>query len=91
VLTYRPLPGHGRDIAAALQRARLAPWITTPDRLASGLTAALRRGPATWPDGADAASVVASLSLGPGMALATANPPAVAGAPETGPAVAVAG
>jgi hypothetical protein len=50
------------------------------------------RGPTTRPgDLADAASVVASLSLGPGMALATANPPAVAGAPETGPAVAVAG
>ena len=70
VLTYRPLPGHGRDIAAALQRARLAPWITSPDRLASGLTTALRRGPAIWPDGADAAGVIAELSLRPAPAVA---------------------
>jgi UDP-N-acetylglucosamine:LPS N-acetylglucosamine transferase len=62
VLTYRPLPGHGRDIAAALQRARLAPWITTPERLGPALTAALRRGPATWPEGPDAAQVIADLA-----------------------------
>jgi len=82
VLTYRPLPGHGADIAAALQRARLAPWITTPDRLASGLTAALRRGPAVWPDGADAATVVAELSVRPGAAEVPAprSAPVLAGA-----------
>ena len=61
VLTYRPLPGHGRDIAAALQRARLAPWITSPDRLAAGLLGALRRGPTTWPAGADPVDVIAGL------------------------------
>src|SRR5215470_15975798 len=64
VLTYRPLPGHGRDIAGALQRARLAPWITTPQRLGPGLAAALRRGPATWPLGADPARVIADLATG---------------------------
>jgi UDP-N-acetylglucosamine:LPS N-acetylglucosamine transferase len=75
VLTYRPLPGHGRDIAAALQRARLARWVTSPDRLGAGLTDALRRGPATWPGGADAARVIADLAAAPVFTLARSTAP----------------
>jgi UDP-N-acetylglucosamine:LPS N-acetylglucosamine transferase len=72
VLTYRPLPGHGRDIAAALQRARLARWVHAPDQLGAALTAALNRGPVSWPDGADAAEVVADLSVTPAWSPAPA-------------------
>jgi UDP-N-acetylglucosamine:LPS N-acetylglucosamine transferase len=76
VITYRPLPGHGRDIAIALQRARLAKWVTSPDRLAAGLNDALRRGPVRWPGGADAAQVIAELSAAPVLSFAPAQAPA---------------
>jgi UDP-N-acetylglucosamine:LPS N-acetylglucosamine transferase len=76
VITYRPLPGHGRDIAAALQRARLARWVTSPDRLGAGLTDALHRKPATWPGGADAAKVIADLAAAPVLNVAPALAPA---------------
>jgi UDP-N-acetylglucosamine:LPS N-acetylglucosamine transferase len=44
VLSYRCLPGHGTTNAAALDRARLAPWIAGPEGLAPALGWALRCG-----------------------------------------------
>jgi UDP-N-acetylglucosamine:LPS N-acetylglucosamine transferase len=44
VLSYRCLPGHGTTNAAALDRARLAPWITGPQALAPALDWALKCG-----------------------------------------------
>jgi UDP:flavonoid glycosyltransferase YjiC (YdhE family) len=45
VLSYRCLPGHGTTNAAALDRARLAPWITERAGLAPALRRALTDGP----------------------------------------------
>jgi hypothetical protein len=45
VVSYRCLPGHGTTNAAALARARLAPWITEPGGLAGVLHRALTHGP----------------------------------------------
>jgi UDP-N-acetylglucosamine:LPS N-acetylglucosamine transferase len=41
IVTYRSLPGHGRDNAEALERAGWVPWLRTPDHLADGLRTAL--------------------------------------------------
>jgi UDP-N-acetylglucosamine:LPS N-acetylglucosamine transferase len=45
VLSYRCLPGHGRTNAEALDRAKLATWVTEPAGLADALRAALADGP----------------------------------------------
>jgi UDP-N-acetylglucosamine:LPS N-acetylglucosamine transferase len=39
VLTYRPLPGHGRLSAAALHRAGVSTWVRDPAHLAPALRA----------------------------------------------------
>ncbi len=44
VISYRCLPGHGTTNAAALDRAGLAPWVTTPGDLAGALRTALAGG-----------------------------------------------
>ncbi|MDT5037946.1 MAG: hypothetical protein QOE03_3131 [Micromonosporaceae bacterium] len=41
VVTYRCLPGHGRDNADALERAGWVPWIRTPGALTLGLAQAM--------------------------------------------------
>jgi UDP-N-acetylglucosamine:LPS N-acetylglucosamine transferase len=45
VLSYRCLPGHGMTNADALDRAKLAPWITDPTGLPDALRVALADGP----------------------------------------------
>jgi UDP-N-acetylglucosamine:LPS N-acetylglucosamine transferase len=45
VLSYRCLPGHGTTNAEALDRAKLAPWVTEPAGLAEALRTALADGP----------------------------------------------
>src|SRR5256886_17218574 len=45
VLSYRCLPGHGTTNAAALDAARLPPWIREPAELAGALKGALAGGP----------------------------------------------
>ena len=43
VVTYRPIPGHGRANAAVLHRSGQAPWARSPDELARALRAQLDR------------------------------------------------
>lgn len=68
VLTYRPIPGHGRANAHVLEAAGIAPWPRTPADLLATISH-LGRGTAArtsaegdlWPLGADPAEAVAEL------------------------------
>jgi UDP-N-acetylglucosamine:LPS N-acetylglucosamine transferase len=67
VVTYLPIPGHGRANAAVLARAALAPWPRDADELVAALDAVLAR-PRAMPGtrrattAADPAVVVAQLA-----------------------------
>jgi UDP-N-acetylglucosamine:LPS N-acetylglucosamine transferase len=62
-VTYRPIPGHGRANAAALDACGLAPWAHTPAQLATALHAQLRRGRRPLASGDPAEQVLAMLAV----------------------------
>jgi UDP-N-acetylglucosamine:LPS N-acetylglucosamine transferase len=71
VLTYRPLPGHGRANASVLARAGLTRWVRSAAQLRPALTAAAgrRTRARTAPGGrVDPAGLVAELAAPPGGA-----------------------
>ena len=69
VLTYRPIPGHGRANAAVLAGAGLAAWPSSPVELAAAVEQCHReraslprrrpRAAMWWTDDADASAIVA--------------------------------
>lgn len=59
-VTYRPIPGHGRANAAALDRGGLAPWARTAEELAEQMNKQVSAGASPPPPG-DPTDVVLSL------------------------------
>lgn len=64
VATYRPIPGHGRTNAAALDRAGVSAWIRGRDELA-GTLSELVRGPRGRRQREESLAMVAAASTGP--------------------------
>jgi UDP-N-acetylglucosamine:LPS N-acetylglucosamine transferase len=64
IVTYRPIPGHGRANARVLHDAGLAPWARTPAELAGALHAAVGRDRTPAAFGDPTAVVLAALHRG---------------------------
>ena len=52
VLSFRPIPGHGRANAAALERAGLVPFVRNADELPAAVDRALASATSSLPSGA---------------------------------------
>jgi UDP-N-acetylglucosamine:LPS N-acetylglucosamine transferase len=61
-VTYRPIPGHGRANAAALDRGGLAPWARSAQELAEQMKRQVRAGAVPPPPGDPAAIVLGVLT-----------------------------
>jgi UDP-N-acetylglucosamine:LPS N-acetylglucosamine transferase len=61
-VTYRPIPGHGRANAEALDLGGLAPWARSAQELAEQMTRQVRAGAVPPPPGDPAAIVLGVLT-----------------------------